>query len=69
MKNLQKFYQSEYLKSSSFQRIFGSDHAYLKSEQTWNKKFQTELLKFLKTKQIIDSINIDLRQLHNLIDS
>lgn len=66
MNNLQKFYKSEYDKVSSFQKIFDSDAVYLPSG--WNKIFKKELLKFLKNNGIVDSTEVDLKQLHQLID-
>jgi hypothetical protein len=67
MNNIQKFYKNEYNRDSSFQRIFGLDHLSLENTG-WNNKFHIRLLKFLKDNDIIDSLDVDLKYLHNLID-
>jgi len=66
MNNVQKFYKLEYEKVSTFQKIFNSDFVYVSS--MWNKIFKKELLKFLKKEKIITSNNVDLKNLHTIID-
>jgi len=71
MNKTQEYFKEEYSRKSSFENIFGNDYAYVNTSQHihWNKVFQQEMLLFLKRKNIIDSIHVDLRNLHNIIDS
>ena len=51
---LREFFKSEYDKTSSFQKTFGSDIAYVQTSKSkhWNKIFHDELAKFLVSKGI-----------------
>jgi len=67
---IREFFKSEYNKTSSFQKTFESDIAYVQTSKSkhWNKIFHDELAKFLARKGICKSSDSDLKQLHSTID-
>ena len=70
MNKIQQFFEEEYNRISSFQNIFDTDHVYIHTDQEkhWNKIIQQELILFLKEKEIILSLDSDLKTLHDTID-
>lgn len=65
----QLFLRNKFVTQSSFQEKFQTDLFSFSTEKTkWNKKFKNSLIDFLFNRNIIESKNIDLKNLHQLAD-
>jgi hypothetical protein len=65
------FYAKEYSRVSYVQKQFKSEHIYIPTKGTekwWNRIFHDALMNFLKSQHIITS-DVDLKDLHNLVNS
>ena len=69
MNNINKLYKQYYHRTTSFSEILQPDHCYIPSTGAqWNSKFRNELKSFLVSRGVLSSPDIELKNLHALID-
>ena len=69
IKERYKFFEKLFYEKSSFQKIFKSELVNISTKNSkWNEQFAIALTDMLHSKQIIPTNDIDLRDLHNIID-
>tara|TARA_R110000824_G_scaffold54557_6_gene150563 strand:- start:5764 stop:6666 length:903 start_codon:yes stop_codon:yes gene_type:complete len=70
MSKVPQYYKQQYHRLTSFSEILHPDHSYLRSTgPLWNNQFKGELISFLVSGGVIPSPDIDLKNLHALVDA
>ena len=69
MNKIKELYRQQYNLDSSFSDILQPDHCYLHSTgPQWNNQFKAEVASFLVSRGVLSTPDVDLKNLHALID-